>query len=68
MYNTFIVTAVFTDGRFGRVVPGTNMTTSLFQRFSCAINPNGISLSACDIVDSCMSTCNNPIGLRCYSK
>lgn len=62
------MTAVFTDGRFGKVVAGSNMTTSLFQTFSCAINPNGVSLLDCDIADACQSTCANPIGLRCYCK
>ena len=58
-----IVTAVFNDGRFGL-----STVSSLFQNFSCSNAPTAMSLSECDIIDSCQSTCSFPISLRCYGK
>ena len=55
------MTAVFNDGRFGSF-----SNTSLFQHFSCANNPSATQISDCDLVDSCQSTCQNALGLRCY--
>ena len=55
------MTAVFTDGRFGSLVG-----VSLFQNVSCAVNLAATQLGDCLIADSCQSTCNNVVGLRCY--
>ena len=54
---------MFTDGRFSNM---TNVT-SMFQNISCSNNLAATTLTDCDIMDQCQSTCVNPIGLRCYS-
>lgn len=59
----FSVTTVFDDGRFGL-----STVSSLFQNFSCSNAPTATSLSECDIIDSCRSTCSFPISLRCYGR
>ena len=56
-----VAAGIFTDGRFG---PGSN--TSLFQFINCTGEEEG--LNGCTITDSCMSSCQYPVGIVCYGK
>ena len=55
----------FNDGRFDN---SSSSATSLFQNISCN-DPSSVStLSQCTMLDSCQSTCDYAVGLRCYGK
>ena len=57
----YIVVSVFTDGRFSSKVSH----TSYFEHMTC-IEKEANNLEQCSIVDVCQSSCQNPIGIKCY--
>ena len=68
MYNSlrsyilvFIAVSIFTDGRFNPLASN----TSLFENFTCSGEQAHVSLSDCNLADSCQSTCVNAIGIKC---
>ena len=56
-----IVVSVFTDGRFS----SKTSYTSYFEHVTCT-EKEANNLKQCSITDGCQSTCQNPIGIKCY--
>ena len=63
MFNvSILVVSIFTDGRFN----SKNSYISYFEHLKCS-EKEANSLEQCSIIDGCQSTCQNPIGIKCYS-
>ena len=58
--------SIFKDGRFSSNTG--NSSTSYFQNITCSTAESFSSLSNCILADSCQSTCENAIGLKCFGK
>ena len=59
-----VVVSIFNDGRFDSHASN----ISYFENITCSQSHTEFSLSECDIVDSCQSSCKNAVGIRCFGE
>ncbi len=60
----FAVASVFLDGRFNAGLDNTNF--SYVHNITCDDLHFTDNLQSCTILDSCQSTCDNTVGLKCF--